>query len=63
MTPLVRAGLLRGDVVIDAKSGISGAGKGPSERTHFSENHGSVAAYNVFAHRHTAEMEQELAGR
>jgi N-acetyl-gamma-glutamyl-phosphate reductase len=60
LVPLVRAGLLEGDIIIDAKSGISGAGKGLSERTQFSENHGSVAAYNVFAHRHTAEMEQEL---
>jgi N-acetyl-gamma-glutamyl-phosphate reductase len=54
------APLLDGDIVIDAKSGISGAGKSPSERTHFSECHGSVAAYGVFAHRHTAEIEQEL---
>ena len=60
LEPLARAGLLDGDVVIDAKSGISGAGKAPSERTHFSETHGSVAAYNVFTHRHTAEIEQEL---
>jgi N-acetyl-gamma-glutamyl-phosphate reductase len=59
--PLARAGLLAaGDVVIDAKSGISGAGKAPSDRTHFSENHGSVAAYNAFGHRHTPEMEQAL---
>src|SRR4030095_4321264 len=57
---LHRAGLLAGPVVIDAKSGVSGAGKTPSERTHFSENHGSVAAYAVFQHRHTAEIEQEL---
>ena len=48
------------DVVIDAKSGISGAGKAPTERTHFSENHGSVAAYGAFGHRHTPEMEQTL---
>jgi N-acetyl-gamma-glutamyl-phosphate reductase len=58
--PLAAAGLLDGAVCIDAKSGISGAGKTPSERTHFSENHGSVAAYSVFSHRHTAEIEQEL---
>lgn len=60
--PLAAQGLLARDeaVVIDAKSGISGAGKTPSERTHFSECHGSVAAYGVFAHRHTAEIEQEL---
>jgi N-acetyl-gamma-glutamyl-phosphate reductase len=58
--PLVRAGLIAGDIVIDAKSGVSGAGKAPSERTHFSECHGSVSAYGVFAHRHAAEIEQEL---
>lgn len=62
LLPLQRAGLLLpgADIVIDAKSGISGAGKAPSDRTHFSENHGSVAAYNVFGHRHTPEMEQAL---
>ncbi len=62
LLPLQRAGLLKpgGDIVIDAKSGISGAGKAATERTHFSENHGSVAAYNAFGHRHTPEMEQAL---
>jgi N-acetyl-gamma-glutamyl-phosphate reductase len=60
LEPLAAAGLLDGPVFVDAKSGISGAGKTPSERTHFSENHGSVAAYSVFSHRHTAEIEQEL---
>jgi N-acetyl-gamma-glutamyl-phosphate reductase len=60
LEPLVAAGLLQGPIVIDAKSGISGAGKTPSDRTHFSENHGSVSVYGVFAHRHNAEIEQEL---
>jgi N-acetyl-gamma-glutamyl-phosphate reductase len=60
LRPLVTAGLMAGDIVIDAKSGVSGAGKAPSERTHFSECHGSVSAYGVFAHRHAAEIEQEL---
>ena len=60
LEPLADMGLLEGAVVIDAKSGISGAGKTPSDRTHFCENHGSVAAYGVFSHRHTAELEQEL---
>ena len=60
LAPLAEAGLLAGEIVIDAKSGISGAGKKPSERTHFSENHGSVAAYGVFGHRHQPEIEQEL---
>jgi N-acetyl-gamma-glutamyl-phosphate reductase len=60
--PLARAGVLTSasDIVIDAKSGISGAGKAPSDRTHFSENHGSVAAYGAFGHRHTPEMQQAL---
>lgn len=60
LEPLTAAGLLTGPVVIDAKSGLSGAGKTPTDRTHFSENHGSVAAYGVFSHRHTPEIEQEL---
>jgi N-acetyl-gamma-glutamyl-phosphate reductase len=47
-------------IVIDAKSGVSGAGKTPTERTHFSECHGSLSAYGVFDHRHAAEIEQEL---
>ena len=61
LSPLADAGLLSGPIVVDAKSGVSGAGKAPSDRTHFSENHGSVAAYGIFSHRHTAEMEQELS--
>jgi N-acetyl-gamma-glutamyl-phosphate reductase len=62
LTPLVQAGLvdLSRGLIIDAKSGISGAGRTASERTHFSENHGSMAAYGVLGHRHVAEMEQEL---
>ncbi len=62
LAPLVADGLLSqdADVVIDAKSGVSGAGKTPSERTHFSEVHGSLSAYGVFGHRHGAEIEQEL---
>ncbi len=63
LAPLLSAGLLApsSDVVVDAKSGVSGAGKTPSERTHFSEVHGSVAAYGVFGHRHGAEIEQGAA--
>jgi N-acetyl-gamma-glutamyl-phosphate reductase len=60
LQPLVLGGLLQPGIIIDAKSGVSGAGKTPTERTHFSECHGSIAAYGVFAHRHAAEIEQEL---
>src|SRR5262249_24694394 len=60
LAPLVEAGLLvrDADVIVDAKSGVSGAGKTPRERTHFSEVHGSLSAYGVFNHRHGAEIEQ-----
>ena len=60
LTPLRAAGLLAAgsDIIVDAKSGVSGAGKTPSERTHFSEVHGSMSAYGVFNHRHGAEIEQ-----
>jgi N-acetyl-gamma-glutamyl-phosphate reductase len=60
LQPLADAGLIEGPVIVDAKSGISGAGKAATDRTHFCENHGSVAAYGLFSHRHTAEIEQEL---
>jgi N-acetyl-gamma-glutamyl-phosphate reductase len=62
LLPLVRAGLLlpAADVIIDAKSGVSGRGKTPSEGSHFSEVHGSLSAYGVFHHKHGAEIEQEL---
>jgi N-acetyl-gamma-glutamyl-phosphate reductase len=64
LKPLLGSGLLTtaAPIIIDAKSGVSGAGKTPSERTHFSEIHGSMAAYGVFNHRHGAEIEQG-AGR
>lgn len=60
LSPLVETGLLlpTADIIVDAKSGVSGAGKTPSERTHFSECHGSVSVYGVFNHRHGAEIEQ-----
>jgi N-acetyl-gamma-glutamyl-phosphate reductase len=62
LAPLVDAGLLAPgtDIIVDAKSGVSGAGKTPSERTHFSECHGSISAYGVFDHRHGPEIEQAV---
>jgi N-acetyl-gamma-glutamyl-phosphate reductase len=63
LSPIAAAGLLApgSDVIVDAKSGVSGAGKTPSERTHFCECHGSLGAYGVFGHRHGAEIQQGLA--
>src|SRR6186997_403871 len=60
LAPLVQARLVSSDIIIDAKSGVSGAGKAPTERTHFCEVDESLSAYGVFAHRHAAEIEQEL---
>ena len=60
--PARHAGILRegADIIVDAKSGVSGAGKTPTERTHFSEVHGSLSAYGVLGHRHGVEIEQGL---
>lgn len=60
LAPLARAGLLE-DVVIDAKSGVSGAGRAATEKTHFVAVDENVSAYGVPRHRHTPEIEQELA--
>jgi N-acetyl-gamma-glutamyl-phosphate reductase len=62
IVPLITAGLLvkGADIIVDAKSGVSGAGKTPSDRTHFSEVHGSLSAYGVLGHRHGAEIDQGL---
>ena len=59
LAPLARAGLI-GDVVIDAKSGVSGAGRAATEQTHFVRADENVNAYGVPRHRHTPEIEQEL---
>ncbi len=60
LAPLARAGLI-GQVVIDAKSGVSGAGRAATDKTHFVTVDENVSAYGVPRHRHTPEIEQELA--
>ncbi len=61
LLPLARAGLI-GDLVVDAKSGVSGAGREAKTEMLFGEVNESVRAYGVGGHRHVAEIEQELAG-
>lgn len=62
VVPLLRSGKVRlQGIIIDAKSGVSGAGRGASMGTHFSEVNENVKPYNVAGHRHTPEIEQELA--
>ena len=59
LAPLARAGLI-GDLIVDAKSGVSGAGRAATDRTHFVTADENVNAYGVPRHRHTPEIEQEL---
>jgi N-acetyl-gamma-glutamyl-phosphate reductase len=59
LAPLARAGLI-GDVVIDAKSGVSGAGRSATQTTHFISADENVSPYKIEGHRHTPEIEQEL---
>jgi N-acetyl-gamma-glutamyl-phosphate reductase len=60
LAPLARAGVLR-DVVVDAKSGVSGAGRAATDKTHFVTVDENLSPYGVPRHRHTPEIEQELA--
>lgn len=61
LAPLLREGLASGEpIVVDSKSGISGAGRAPELGTHYPECNESVKAYNIGSHRHMPEMAQEL---
>ena len=61
LAPLLAHRMIRTDtIVVDSKSGISGAGRSPALPYHFPEAHDSMTAYNVAGHRHTPEIEQEL---
>jgi N-acetyl-gamma-glutamyl-phosphate reductase len=59
LAPLARAGLIA-DAVVDAKSGVSGAGREASERTHFVAVAENVSPYAIDGHRHAPEIDQEL---
>jgi N-acetyl-gamma-glutamyl-phosphate reductase len=62
LTPIVKAGIVdtgRG-IVCDAKSGVSGAGKKATARTHFCEVADNLSAYSVFGHRHTGEILEQV---
>jgi N-acetyl-gamma-glutamyl-phosphate reductase len=61
LKPLVEAGLIEGgSITVDGLSGVSGAGKAPTAKTHFDSVHGSIGAYGLLTHRHTGEMEMML---
>jgi N-acetyl-gamma-glutamyl-phosphate reductase len=62
LAPLVANGLVElSSIVVDSKSGVSGAGRTPKLSAHFPECNESVSAYGVGTHRHTPEMEQVLS--
>jgi N-acetyl-gamma-glutamyl-phosphate reductase len=62
LAPLVKGGLVEtSDIIVDSKSGVSGAGRQPKLMTHFPECNESMSAYNVGRHRHTPEIEQIIA--
>jgi len=62
LAPWVQAGFVdvAHGVICDSKSGVSGAGKAATAKTHFVEVDGDFAAYNVFGHRHTGEILEQL---
>lgn len=62
LLPLIRAGVVSHDtIIIDAKSGVSGAGKKVTPALHFVEVNESFKAYGLFTHRHVPEIQQELS--
>ena len=62
LAPLLSAGLVDRDrgIISDSKSGVSGAGKEPTARTHFVSVADNFSAYSVFGHRHTGEILEQL---
>jgi len=63
LAPLLKAGAVDRDrgIISDSKSGVSGAGKEPTSKTHFVSVADNLSAYSVFNHRHTGEMVEQLA--
>ncbi len=62
LAPLLKAGVIEATgIIVDSKSGISGAGRTPKLTTLFPECNESMSAYNVGRHRHTPEIEQVLS--
>lgn len=60
LAPVIKEELVEPDIVVDSKSGVSGAGRGLSLTTHFSEVNENVQAYSMAGHRHLPEITQEL---
>ena len=64
LAPLVRAGVIETDgVIVDAASGVSGAGRVPKAASHFATVDGDFTAYGLLNHRHTPEIEQATGAK
>src|SRR6056297_2549787 len=61
LAPAIKAGLIESNVIVDAKSGVSGAGRSSKTSNLYCEVNESVKAYGLFSHRHTPEIAQELS--
>ncbi len=61
LAPALKAGIIEPDIIIDSKSGMSGAGRALSLTTHYAEANEDVRAYSLKGHRHLPEIVQELA--
>jgi N-acetyl-gamma-glutamyl-phosphate reductase len=61
LAPAVKAGIIAPEIVIDSKSGVSGAGRGLKQNLHLGEAGESVSAYGLDGHRHWPEINQEVA--
>ncbi len=60
LVPALKEGLIKPDIIVDSKSGLSGAGRALTLNTHFAEANESVSAYALSGHRHMPEIQQEL---
>jgi len=60
LAPAVKAGIIDTDIIVDSKSGVSGAGRTLSLKTHFAEVNEDTSAYALEGHRHLPEITQEL---
>lgn len=61
--PALKAGLISGDIIVDSKSGVSGAGRGLAQMYHYGEANENLSAYALGGHRHLPEITQELRAR
>ncbi|MEC9366897.1 MAG: N-acetyl-gamma-glutamyl-phosphate reductase, partial [Chloroflexota bacterium] len=60
LAPALEAGIIEPEVIVDAKSGVSGAGRSLSLKIHYSEVNENISAYGLDGHRHMPEISQEL---